>query len=133
MSAKTLKGVELGDAIIREMNAYAEGLCTEMDNAARRNARRLRKKLTETAPEDTGEYSAGWRVKEIPSKVLNQPSKYVVHNATSYRLTHLLEFGHAKKDGTERVTAQPHIEPARDAIEKQYLEDIGEAIKEVGK
>lgn len=130
MSKKVLRGVDLGDAIMRELNAYSEGLAVEMDNAAKRNAKELRKKLIYSSPEDTGEYSKGWKVKKISSKIPNQPSRYVVHNATSYRLTHLLEFGHAKKDGTERVKAQPHIEPARDEIEQQYLQDIEEAVKQ---
>lgn len=114
---------------MRELNAYSEGLATEMSNVAKRNAKRLRKELINASPEDTGEYSRGWKVKEIKSKIPSQPNTYIVHNATSYRLTHLLEFGHAKNGGTERVSAQPHIEPARDKIEQQYLQDIEEAVK----
>ncbi|MBR2175465.1 MAG: HK97 gp10 family phage protein [Clostridia bacterium] len=134
MSAKKLKGVDLGDAIMRELNAYSEGLATEADNAAKRNAKKLQKKLMNTSPEDTGKYSKGWRVKEIPNKSApNQPSRYVVHNKTDYRLTHLLEYGHAKKGGTERVKAQPHIEPARDEIEKEFTEEMEEAVKKVGR
>lgn len=133
MSAKTLKGVDLGDAIMRELQAYSEGLVTELDNAAKRNAKKLRQTIMEASPEDTGHYRTGWRVKEIPSKTSTQPSRYVVHNATSYRLTHLLEYGHAQKDGTERVKAQPHIEPARDAIEAQFQQEIEEAVKDLGR
>lgn len=129
MSQKVLKGVDLGDAIMRELNAYSEGLAVEMDNAAKRNAKKLRAMLIDSSPQDTGAYGSDWKVKEIPSKIPNQPSRYIVHNATKYRLTHLLEFGHAKKDGTERVKAQPHIAPARDEIEKQYLKDMEEAVK----
>lgn len=123
MSAKNLKGVDLGSEIMRELQAYSQALVIEADNAAKRSAKRLKKKLENTSPKDRGGYSHSWRIKEFKSKT-NGPSTYVVHNKEHYRLTHLLEFGHAKKDGTGRVKAQPHIEPARDDEEKKFLEDL---------
>lgn len=131
MSAKNLKGVDLGSEIMRELQAYSEALVTEADNAAKRSAKRLKKKLENTSPEDTGEYAHDWAVKEIKSKT-NGPSTYVVHNKENYRLTHLLEYGHATKDGTGRVKAQPHIEPARDDEEKKFLEDLESVVSVYG-
>lgn len=123
MSAKNLKGVDLGSEIIRELQVYSEALVTEADNAAKRSAKRLKKKLENTSPKDTGGYGHDWAIKEVKSKT-NGPSTYIVHNKEHYRLTHLLEYGHAKKDGTGKVKAQPHIEPARDDEEKKFLEDL---------
>lgn len=132
MSAKRLKGVDLGDAVTRELKAYQEGIVTEMDNALRRNAKKLRNRLAETSPKDTGNYSSGWRVKEIESNTLTQPSTYVVHNAKAYQLTHLLERGHATAGGTKRVEAIPHIGPARDETERELLSEVGEAVERYG-
>lgn len=126
-----LKGVNIGDAVMRELKAYSEALVTEADNAAKRSAKRLMKKLKDTSPEDTGDYAKDWAVKEIKSKT-GGPSSYVVHNKEHYRLTHLLEYGHATKDGTGHVKAQPHIEPARDNEEKKFLEELESVVSTYG-
>lgn len=126
----SIKVGELDEAIMRELQAYSNGIAVEVDNAAKRNAKKLMKKIMAGSPKKTGKYSKGWRVKEISSKL--GASKYVVHNKTDYQLTHLLENGHALHGGTQRVEAQPHIGPARDEIEKVFIEDIEEAVKKVG-
>jgi hypothetical protein len=134
MSAKTLKGVDIGnigDEIIKELNAYTEGLVIEVDNAAKRSAKRLREEIIDASPEDTGAYGGSWRIKEIESKT-GGPSKYVVHNKDHYRLTHLLEYGHAKNGGTERVKAQPHIEPARDREAEAFAEELERVVSVYG-
>ena len=62
-----------------------------------------------------GKYAKGWRKKK-------DGTGYVVHNATDYRLTHLLEKGHAKRNGG-RTKAEPHISDAeRLAIERMGVE-----------
>ena len=62
-----------------------------------------------------GKYAMGLRKKK-------EGTGYVVHNATDYRLTHLLEKGHAKRNGG-RTKAEPHISDAeRLAIERMGVE-----------
>lgn len=62
-----------------------------------------------------GKYAKGWRKKR-------EGTGFVVHNATDYRLTHLLEKGHAKRNGG-RTKAEPHISDAeRLAIERMGVE-----------
>lgn len=51
----------------------------------------------------------------------------VVHSKNKYQLTHLLEFGHAKRGGG-RVSARPHIATAEEKAVKVFEEEIKEAI-----
>lgn len=47
----------------------------------------------------------------------------IVHNKKHYRITHLLEFGHAKQNGG-RVRAFPHIEPINEMTGKMFEEKL---------
>ena len=63
--------------------------------------------LKAKSPHKTGKYAQGWTYKAINDGGLKG---YIVYNATSYQLTHLLENGHAKRNGG-RVRARRHIQP----------------------
>lgn len=62
--------------------------------------------LREHSPERSGQYERGWKT-EIRKDRLDYQILYVF-NAKKPHITHLLEFGHAKRGGG-RVEAQPHI------------------------
>lgn len=75
------------------------------------------------------EYSKSWQnTKE--SKV--NYSSSTIHNKKHYQLTHLLEFGHATRDG-KRTRAFAHVKPLSDELEKRLLTDVKEIIKKGGK
>ena len=66
-------------------------------------------------------YNKGWKIKKQKRK---GETTATIHNATHYRLTHLLEKGHAKVNGG-RTQAFPHIAP----VAEQAEEDLVKAIK----
>ena len=49
---------------------------------------------------------------------------YTVHSKTQYQLTHLLEYGHAKRGGG-RTKAQPHIIKGEELAIKELKEKAG--------
>ena len=51
---------------------------------------------------------------------------YVVHNKNAWQLTHLLEYGHATRDGG-RYEGIKHIEPN----EKETIQSIAKMVEEV--
>lgn len=82
------------------------------------------KDLKETSPKSEHgrkHYANRWRVKK--EKQTSGGVLYIVHNVDKYQLTHLLEHGHAKVNGS-RVAAIPHIEPAKERAEKEYLRKL---------
>lgn len=64
--------------------------------------------LKSTSPKDKGAYARSWTVKRVK---FGKTTNFVVHNKKHYQLTHLLENGHAKRNGG-RVAARPHIKDA---------------------
>ena len=68
-----------------------------------------------------GKYAKGWRVKAEGGAAGHL---YIIHNATDYQLTHLLEKGHALRQGG-RSPAIVHIQP----VEQAAIKDFEEAIR----
>ena len=68
-----------------------------------------------------GKYAKGWRKKK-------DGTSYVIHNATDAGLTHLVEKGHAKRNGG-RTKAQPHISTAEEMAIKKFENKVERAIK----
>lgn len=69
------------------------------------------------------DYAKGWSVKKTKGR------NYVtntIHNKTNYQLTHLLENGHATRNGTT-TRAFKHIEP----VEKQCIESLEKQVKKI--
>lgn len=87
----------------------------------KQNASRLKLKKS-------GRYINGWTTTE---EMFGKSGKgVIVHNATDYQLTHLLENGHAivnKKDGTGWSSARPHINPAYRSVKNKYIKAMEEA------
>lgn len=115
----------LANEIARELERYTNLVEEEVEVAKKEVADELVKTLKET--KDTykvrsGDYNKGWRVKK-------KGLAYIVHNKTNYRLTHLLEKGHAKVGGG-RVRAYPHIGPAEEKAVEDYLERVEQAIRQ---
>ena len=88
------------------------------------------KDLREKSPKNKGDYARGWKYQMDPRRKNKNNSQMVVYNKDHYRLTHLLEKGHAKVNGG-RVEGQPHIAPAAEEAEKKALEMIKSKIERI--
>lgn len=107
---------DISGAISRELQLYLQDVSGGLEVAKKKTAKKLVQDLKLTSPENTGKYKQGWRIKSTGKK-------YIVHNATDYQLTHLLEHGHAKRGGG-RVQAQIHIAPAEDRAIANFVEEV---------
>lgn len=102
---------ELAAEITKALEEYSEEVDIALERTKNDLARQAVKELKSTSPVGTrGKYQKGWRVKKIGRM-------RVVYNKTDYQLTHLLEKGHAKRNGG-RTRALPHIRPAEAHVQQ---------------
>lgn len=82
--------------------------------------------LKSSSPHKSGKYSEGWARQE--GKTATRSKSAVVWNKKRYRLTHLLEHGHAKVNGG-RVAARPHIGAAEQKAIKAFEGELRRGIE----
>lgn len=112
---------QLANAINETLKQYSNGVGEKVELLAETLAKEGAKKLKTAGSfkDISGDYRTGWRAKKINGK-------WVVHNATNYQLTHLLENGHALVGGG-RSRAFPHIA----TVERELIEEFERKIIEV--
>ena len=116
---------ELADVVMEGLNEYAQLATEDMKKAVKKAGRTVRKEIQANAPSDTGAYSKSWSVKTVRDTA--NSLVLTVHSKNRYQLAHLLEHGHAKRNGG-RVTAKVHIEPAEQKGINQLQDEIKEAL-----
>lgn len=116
MSAVAIKIDTLADAVAKELASYSQERTDDLKKAIKKVAKEAVQELKSTSPKDSGEYASTWKQKVVYED--RSDIRVRVYNEDNYRLTHLLENGHAKVNGG-RVAAQPHIAPAEDNAAKK--------------
>lgn len=116
----------LSKEVIRELKTYAKVTTGKVKEAVKNAGKTAKEEINMTAPKRTGAYAKSWAV-----KTLNETGSrlvLVVHSRNKYQLTHLLEYGHAKRGGG-RVEARAHIKLAEEKAVKSFEEKIREAVE----
>lgn len=119
---KTVAIDEMGNAIAKEFEEYVELTTEEVRSICKEVADDCKKTIQEESPVDTGRYKKSWNVSETEKTRMGVT--YTVHSKNRYRLTHLLEYGHAKRGGG-RTKAQPHISKGENLAIKELKEKAG--------
>lgn len=110
------------DALLGEqLAAYTEEVKQELEEVISEVAEETAESLQANSPKrkGSGRYAKSWKVKK------SKGGKNVVYNDKHYRITHLLEYGHAKRNGG-RTSEIVHIKP----IEEEAIKHVEEAIRE---
>lgn len=107
---------DLSDLIVQSLVEYSEELEQELEQEKEEIADEAVEELRSNSPHGRrGKYAKGWRKTK-------QGTGWIVHNKEA-RLTHLLEKGHAKRNGG-RTKAQPHIQNVEERVIKRFENNV---------
>ena len=114
--------------VIDILNEYSEDIQESITEEAQIVAKKGVAELKNKSPKRTGAYRKGWRVKTEKGKGYVSS---IVHNATNYQLTHLLEKPHALRNG-RLSRPQVHIAPVEQMCVREYETNVENIIKNGG-
>ena len=126
MASNVVNINQMADVIMKGLEDYAELATEEMKEAVKNASTTVRKEIKGNAPSDTGKYAKSWTAKKV--RETSQTLTMVVHSKNRYQLAHLLEFGHALRNGG-RYEGKVHIAPAEQKGVEQLKEEIEKALK----
>ena len=118
---------QLAAEIAKELSKFSQEVVEKVNISSEKIGKEAVKQLRQTSPKKTGKYAKSWTMST--EKEIGQPHKRIIHaKAPHYRLTHLLEHGHAKVGGG-RVEGKPHIRPAEEMVIQEFVREVEEAIE----
>lgn len=115
---------ELGKAIQDIIDDYSEQAKEVVEETLPKVGKKAVNELKKRSPKKTGRYAKGWKSKVEKDRLT---SKVIVYNKDRYQLTHLLEKGHANRDGG-RTNGIPHIKPTEDDAVDNAIKMIKEGL-----
>ena len=121
MSTTKISVDQLADAVNDTLEEYSKLADETMRKAVTDAAKTVRNSIKEGAPVKSGKYAKSWSVKN--TKMNSHALEITVYSRNRYQLAHLLEHGHAKRNGG-RTRAQVHIAPAEEKGIEQLERDI---------
>nr|DAH03945.1 MAG TPA: putative tail component [Caudoviricetes sp.] len=118
--------IDMAKEIAKILDEEVERVNKEVNDAVLKVADAAVKELQESSPKKSGKYAKSWKKKE--EQLATGSKSATIYNEKHYRLTHLLEFGHATVDG-KRVPAHPHIAAVEQKVIKDFEEEIRRGIE----
>ncbi|MCD8107299.1 MAG: HK97 gp10 family phage protein [Oscillospiraceae bacterium] len=125
MSSNTVSIDEMAEAINESLQEYATLASDELKSAVKKTAKSVKESISDNAPVDTGAYKKSWTTKTTSES--SEAIEITVYSKNRYQLAHLLEKGHANRNGG-RTKAYSHIAPAEEDGEEMLKELIEKAL-----
>ncbi len=122
---------KIADEIVNTLSDYTMDIAEGVKEAAEETAKELLNNIRADAPKRKGRYKKAMAVKTTRDDAYERRKTWYV-KAPHYRLAHLLEHGHAKRNGG-RVQAFPHIEKNEQKAVEAFNERVERIIKNGGK
>ena len=130
MSNSQIKISELESVIMDALDDYKDKASDVIKDTLPEIGRQAANELKQTSP-GKGEYAKSWTYTMRKSRGSKYENDLVIHNKKHYRIVHLLEKGHAKRNGG-RVEAKVHVAPAQDHAEEKAIQRISDKLENLG-
>ena len=117
---------QLASEVMKALNEYQDLSTETMKKAVKKAGTTVKNEIKHTAPQKTGRYARSWTSRATAETATSL--QVTVYSPSRYMLAHLLEHGHAKRNGG-RTRAFPHIAPAEEVGEEQLLTEIEKGLK----
>lgn len=132
----------LSSEIMKYLQEYKEDIFDEVKEVSDKLIKEASKELKTISPKAKktvilksgksvypGSYAKSWSTKN-GKKATDIYSK-IAYNREHYRLTHLLEFGHAKRDGSRNPGTKevPHIRKTEDKYREKFIQELKSKIR----
>lgn len=128
--ANKVKPENLKKVLMEYLEDYVEDIEDDVRETTDEITKQAVEEIRKTSPKGKGTrkqpYHKGWTKQK--GKINKGRYTIKIHNKTNYQLTHLLEFGHATRNGG-RTEANPHIRPLEEKYKKIYEQRITTVIK----
>lgn len=111
----------MAEAITQSMAEYADLSNEVMKRSVTEVSWFVKKDIQANAPVRTGKYKKSWAAKKVQEDA--NSLTMVIHSRDRYQIAHLLEHGHARRNGN-RVAAIPHIAPAEQWGAEELMEKM---------
>lgn len=120
----------LSNAVLKYLNEYREDIQDDVEELTDSTIKMAKAELkAKSPPKDvTGVYRSGWQIKLQTKEKLRYHK--IIWNKPKYRLTHLLEFKHIKRNGVDYTDPIPHIRPVEDKYREKFFTDLEGRIKQ---
>lgn len=118
---------ELKSILTDYTDECVEVVMEELDKVGKEAAKDL--KSAGTFKSRTGAYRRGWTSEDERNRTYGSVT---VYNKKRYQLTHLLEYGHAKRGGG-RTRAFSHIEAVNKKAQENAIREITQAVKRLSR
>ena len=120
--SKSIEVNLLEKELMQYLENYKEDIDEEVEEVANKIGKEAVAELKQISPKGARkQYCKGWSLKK--DKTGRNIYVVKVWNKTDYQLTHLLEFGHATKNGS-RTKPQPHIKPTEEKYKKEFEKEL---------
>ena len=131
--SNSIKPEELQKAIMEYLEDYVEDIEEDVEDTANTVVKEAKQELVQKSPKSgiarKTKYYKGWAIKNGGRTRKRKYYSKVIWNKTNYQLTHLLENGHHKRDGTGWVEAKPHIGKVQEKYGTQFADLLEKKIR----
>ena len=134
--SNTIKADELQKALTDYLENYVEDIEEDVKDTVTEVAKEAKQELVQTSPRSgiarKTKYYKGWAIRNGGRTRKKHYYGKTVWNKTNYQLTHLLEFGHATRNGG-RTNPQPHIRPVEEKYGTKFVDLSEKKIRRTSK